>query len=81
MEPTWIIVSHLTNITYFTVMYYDAVPFTFYGSDCLTPLIIVTLIPVYLFLLRPFIYDYYIPGMLKRMGTEISLLLVSGSHC
>ena len=52
-------------------------PFTFYRSGCLTPLIIVVLIPVYIFLLRPFIYDY-IPGMLKRMGIGMTLLLISG---
>ena len=35
----------------------------FYGSGCLTPLLILILIPLYLCLLRPFIHDY-IPGML-----------------
>ena len=49
----------------------------FYGSGCLTPLLILVLIPLYLCLLRPFIHDY-IPGMLKRMGLGMVLLLISG---
>ena len=70
-----------TRFTQYTNTYsndtkYDAMSFTFYGSGCLTPLIIVVLIPVYLFLLRPFIHDY-IPGMLKRMGMGMALLLIS----
>ena len=32
---------------------------------------------MYLFLFRPFICDY-IPGMLKRMGMGMALLLISG---
>ena len=59
--------------------YYPSVPsYTyFYGSGCLTPLLILVLIPLYLCLLRPFIHDY-IPGMLKRMGLGMVLLLISG---
>ena len=49
----------------------------FYSSGCLTPLIIVVLIPLYLFLLRPFIQDY-IPGMLKRMGIGMVMFCLSG---
>ena len=49
----------------------------FYSSGCLTPLIIVVLIPLYLFLLRPFIQDY-IPGMLKRMGIGMVMFFLSG---
>ena len=49
----------------------------FYGSGCLTPLLILILIPLYLCLLRPFIHDY-IPGMLKRMGLGMVLHLISG---
>ena len=64
-----------------TEIFYDSesVPFTFYGSGCLTPLMIVILIPIYLFLFRPFIYDY-ISGMLKRMGVGMALLLISGLY-
>ena len=49
----------------------------FYGSGCLTPLLMLILIPLYLCLLRPLIRDY-IPGMFKRMGLGMVLLLISG---
>ena len=42
----------------------------------LIPVLIVILIPLYIFVLRPFIGDY-IPGMLKRIGLGILLLLLS----
>ena len=45
-------------------------------SGFATPLIIVVSIPLYLGLLRPFIHNY-IPGMLKRMGLGMILLLLS----
>ena len=48
-----------------------------YTSGLLTPLIVVVLISLYIFLLRPFIHDY-IPGMLKRMGLEMVLFFISG---
>ena len=47
-----------------------------YTSGCITPLIVVVLIPLYLSLLRPFIHDY-IPGMLKRMGLGMVLFFIS----
>ena len=47
-----------------------------YSSGCLTPLLIVVMIPLYLGLIRPFIHDY-IPGILKRMGLGMMLLLIS----
>ena len=37
-------------------------------------------IPLYLFLLRPFV-SYYVPGTLKRMGISTFLLLVSFVYC
>ena len=49
----------------------------FYGSGCLTPLLMLILIPLYLCLLRPLIREY-IPGMFKRMGLGMVLLLISG---
>ena len=45
-------------------------------SGFATPLIIVVSIPLYLGLLRPFIHNY-IPGMLKRIGLGMILLLLS----
>ena len=47
-----------------------------FTSGCLTPLIVVVIIPSYLFLLHPFIHDY-IPGILKRMGIGMVLFFVS----
>ena len=48
----------------------------FYHSGILTPLMIVILIPFYLSLLRPFIHSR-IPGMLKRIGLGLILLMLS----
>ena len=42
----------------------------------LTPLLITLLLPLYLCLLRPFIHNY-IPGMLKRIGLGMILILLS----
>ena len=61
--------------------YYLSVPsryaYNIYGSGCLTPLLMLFIIPLYLCLLRPLMYDY-IPGMLKRMGLGMVLCLISG---
>ena len=48
-----------------------------YSSGVFTPLVVVITIPLYLGLLRPFIYDY-IPGMLKRIGLGMIMFLLSG---
>jgi peptide/histidine transporter 3/4 len=44
--------------------------------DTLTPLMITFLIPIYLFLLRPFIQNY-IPGIFKRIGLGMIFILLS----
>ena len=49
----------------------------FYGSGCLTPLLMLILIPLYLCLFRPLIQDH-IPGILKRMGLGMVLCSISG---
>ena len=49
---------------------------TYYCVTYITPLTVVIIIPLYLGLLRPFIHDY-IPGMLKRMGMGMMILLLS----
>ena len=46
------------------------------GDGGLSSLLIVILIPLYLYLLRPFFHDY-IPGMLKRIGLGMILILLS----
>ena len=48
----------------------------FLNTGLLSPLLIVICIPLYLCLLRPFI-SQYIPGMLKRMGLGMFLVLLS----
>ena len=45
-------------------------------NGLLSPLLIVVCIPLYLFLIRPFM-SRYVPGMLKRMGLGIILVLLS----
>ena len=52
------------------------IPYNFVSS-LFTPVLILVLIPIYLCLLKPFIRAY-IPGMLKRMGLGMMLLLLSG---
>ena len=47
-----------------------------FSTGLLSPLLIVICIPLYLCLLRPFI-SQYIPGMLKRMGLGMFLVLLS----
>ena len=47
-----------------------------YTSGCLTPLIVVVIIPMYLCLFRPFI-QIYVSSMLKRIGLGMLLFFVS----
>ena len=47
-----------------------------FNTGLLSPLLIVICIPLYLCLLRPFI-SQYVPGMLKRMGLGMFLVLLS----
>ena len=55
---------------------FDQCKINFYHSGIVTPLMIVVLIPVNLLLLRPYIHSY-IPGMLKRIGIGLILLMIS----
>ena len=48
----------------------------FFTNGLFSPMLIVLCIPLYLCLLRPFI-SRYIPGMLKRMGLGMFLVLLS----
>ena len=68
---------HTNSYRYY--YYYFNVPSYsyFYGSGCLTPLLTLILIPLYLCLLRPLIRDYT-PGIFKRLGLGMVLLLISG---
>ena len=72
------ILPHIAVNTYYANHFSDLpVYVSLYSSGSLTPLTIVVFVPLYLFLLRPFIHDY-IPGMLKRMGLGMILLFISG---
>ena len=78
------ILSEPTKYTYmyddnFTNTTYDASEnYILYSSGCIIPLIVVIIIPAYLFLLRLIFYNY-IPWLLtKRMGVGIAVLLISG---
>ena len=79
------ILQSLASNAYIRLYYINAVYFEngvglrkiIYGSGSITSLIIVIVIPLYLGLLRPFIHDY-IPGMLKRIGLGMILLVLSG---
>ena len=46
------------------------------SGGALTPLIIIVLLPLYIVLLRPYIYSY-IPGALKRIGLGMVFILLS----
>ena len=46
------------------------------SNGLLSPLLVVICIPLYLCLIRPFM-SYYIPGILKRMGIGMFLVLLS----
>ena len=54
--------------------------YLFLSSDLLSPLLVVVSLPLYLFLLRPFII-YHIPGLmktiLKRIGVGLLLIILS----
>ena len=64
---------HLTINDSCTATYYLIQVFELGG---LSSILIVVLIPVYICLLRPFIHRY-VPGMLKRLGSGMVLILVS----
>ena len=66
---------HVTPFTYF---FYDEslIKLILFNNGLLSPLLIVICIPLYLCLLRPFI-SQYVPGMLKRMGLGMFLVLLS----
>ena len=75
---------HITPLNFDTSNYFDYSNYTAYNfaelllfkTGLLSPLLIVICIPLYLCLLRPFI-SQYIPGMLKRMGLGMFLVLLS----
>ncbi len=53
-----------------------AIRYIFISSGLLSPLLVVVSIPVYLYCIHPYIL-YHIPGMLKRIGVGIVLMILS----
>ena len=51
-------------------------PHVLINSNLLSPLLVIIFIPLYVCLIRPFV-SYYIPGMLKRMGIGMLLVIMS----
>ena len=64
-----------SNISYFT-LYNHPVQLLLIHDGLLTPLMTIICIPLYLFMLRPFLFNY-IPGMLKRMGIGATMTVLS----
>ena len=67
---------HVTPSTDIWSEVYDESLIELLNTGLLSPLLIVICIPLYLCLLRPFI-SQYVPGMLKRMGLGMFLVLLS----
>ena len=67
---------HVTPVTWRDTYEESLVELILLNTGLLSPLLIVICIPLYLCLLRPFI-SKYIPGMLKRMGLGMFLVLLS----
>ena len=64
---------HMQKRSYFD---FNDLPPILINNGLATPLLIVISIPVYLSLLRPYL-SRYVPGMLKRMGLGMTLVLLS----
>ena len=64
-----------SNFSHFT-LYNRPVQLLLIHGGLLTPLVTTICIPLYLFLLRPFLFNY-IPGMLKRMGLGATMTVLS----
>ena len=64
-----------SNISHFT-LYNHPVQLLLIYDGILTPLVTTICIPLYLFMLRPFLFNY-IPGMLKRMGIGATMTVLS----
>ncbi len=65
------------NATAHTLL--ETINLMLFGGNILYPLIIVISIPIYVILIRPFMY-YTTPGMLKRIGIGICILILSLCH-
>ena len=72
------LVSHMDRYPFYANViepYYDPLK-SLISSEALTPLIIVVVLPLYIYLVRPCLYNY-IPGALKRIGLGMVFVFLS----
>ena len=74
-QPGSVLNIYQSNISHFT-LYNHPVQLLLIHEGLLTPLVTTICIPLYLFMLRPFLFNY-IPGMLKRMGIGATMTVLS----
>jgi peptide/histidine transporter 3/4 len=74
------LVSHMDSAIYPTVIFDSFYPYNplknLISSGALTPLIIIVVLPLYTYILRPCLYNY-IPGALKRIGLGMVFIFLS----
>ena len=74
------LVRHMDSTIYPTVIFNSYYPYNplknLISSGALTPLIIVVVLPLYMYVLRPCLYNY-IPGALKRIGLGMVFIFLS----
>ena len=74
------LVRHMDSTIYPTVIFNSYYPYNplknLISSGALTPLIIVVVLPLYMYVLRPCLYNY-IPGALKRIGFGMVFIFLS----
>jgi peptide/histidine transporter 3/4 len=73
-------VSHMDSSIYPTILFDSSYPYNplknLISSGALTPLIIIVVLPLYTYILRPCLYNY-IPGALKRIGLGMVFIFLS----
>ena len=74
------LIRHMDSTIYPTVIFNSYYPYNplknLISSGALTPLIIVVVLPLYMYVLRPCLYNY-IPGALKRIGLGMVFIFLS----
>ena len=71
-------IFNFTHSNFSNIVFYNSEPaeVLLIKNGLLTPLLTTICIPLYLFLLRPFLLNY-VPGMLKRMGIGATMTVLS----
>ncbi len=72
--PVFLLDTAANSLRY--CIYIDNILYTILASNKPSSILIVLCIPLYLLLLRPFI-SHYIPGMLRRMGIGMFMIIIS----